>query len=48
MPYKKAILEHDLSMIGKVLDKKYKLIMYLGKGGFGKAYVVSEENKYAK
>ena len=50
MPFSKAILDDDSSinnsMVGEVLDKKYKLTKYLGKGGFGKAYVVSEENKY--
>lgn len=50
VPFSRAILEDDStlnnSMIGEVLDTKYKLTKYLGRGGFGKAYVVLEENKY--
>ena len=31
-------------LIGQVIDKKYKIEGYLGKGGFGKVYTVMDLN----
>ena len=33
------------NLIGKVINSKYKIEMYLGQGGFGKVYKITDLNE---